>query len=288
MVTQAMSSSEELCFEKKLAAECDHHAQGIVEKTPERLKERFRYSFQACELKFQPNCSDALMIAEKLGGEFAKKIENKVKEFCDQEQEGCDTLAGIYDENGQHKKALEFSFKHWQKHHDGHYPFFEYQYGDKNKAYKIMFESCEKNNDECQYIFRYYPEHPQRKKIVEYAQKACRSESQENTGASVCIDLGIYFYDLNEKAKGLEFLDMNCKTNSTACEVLVAIEDTLEKKEQAFKKFCLALSKQTAIHIQSTNRFCKDEKLQKINAEITKSSQDLLNSWRKNIRSKNL
>ena len=282
----AEDSAEVKCFEKKIVEECEVQAQLIHEQTPEQLKKRYQYSFQACLLKNKQGCSDSINVAEKIDKETLFKTEQKVQEFCNQDEEMCDLVAHVFEEKGKHKEALAYALKTWLKFGDGPYATLEYKYGNKKKAYKAMLEACEKNHESCQFTFRYYPAHPQRKKIIENAEKACRNES-ETGGASVCIDLGIYYFDHNEKSKGLEFLDLNCnKNNPTACEVLIGMEDTFEKKDQAFKKFCSALKLGNVIPFSSINKFCDDEKSQKINDEIIQSSKKMIDSWRQEIKSK--
>lgn len=283
----AEDSIEVKCFEKKMVEECDAHSQTFITNDPEDLKERFRYSFQACLLRPEHSCSQTLMTAQKIGGAQLRQIEKKIQDYCEQEQLLCDSLASLYEDKGKHKEALKFALVHYHKHGSGLYPELEFKYGNKEKAYKAMLESCEKDGESCQYTFRYYPNHPQRKKIIENAEKHCRSESEERSGASDCIDLGIYYFDRNQKEKGIELIDLNCKkNNSTACQALIGLEDTIEKKDQAFKRFCSALAQSNAIYSQPINRFCDEGKSQKINDEIIQSSQKMIDSWRQQIKTK--
>ncbi len=172
----------------------------------------------------------------------------------------CDSLASLYEEKGKHKEVLKVALLHYKKHGNGPYAELKFKYGDKEKAYKAMLEVCEKDHGSCQYTFRYYPNHPQRKKIIENTEKHCRIESNVS-GASDCIDLAVYYFGRHEKDKAIELVDLNCKmNNSTACQALIGLEDTAEKKDQAFKRFCAALAQSEAIYSQPINRFCGEGK----------------------------
>lgn len=272
-----------------MAEYCDAHVQTFITNDPKDLKERFRFSFQACLILPEHSCDEALWTARKIGGVSLQQIEKKIQEYCEQEQRICDSLASLYEEKGRHKEALQIASTVYKKNGSGPYADLEFKYGDKKKAYQAMLETCEKNNDECQFIFRYYPNHPQRKKIIENSEKSCRNTGENRSGASVCIDLGIYYFDRGEKAKGLEFLDIDCKkNNSTACEILIALEDAIEKKDQAFKKFCSALALNKVTFSQPINKFCKEEKLERINEEVIQSCKKTVDSWRREIKSTDL
>ncbi len=51
-----------------MVEECEAHSQSFITNNPKDLKERFRYSFQACLLRPEYACDQTLMTAQKIGG----------------------------------------------------------------------------------------------------------------------------------------------------------------------------------------------------------------------------
>ena len=142
-------SIEVKCFEKKIVEECYAYAQSIIANDPKDLKERFRFEFQACLIRPEQSCDNALSTAQKIKGDSLQQIEKKILEYCEQQQRICGSLALMYEEKGMHKEALKIARDLYKKNGEGPYSQLEFKYGDKNQAYKAMLEECEKDNEDC-------------------------------------------------------------------------------------------------------------------------------------------
>jgi hypothetical protein len=278
------SSLETDCFEKNIAEACNIQGQTISNGSVKNSsKERYRFYFQGCSLKSEQSCSQATFLAQELGGDFPKRIEKKIVELCSGEKVACDALVDLYEDEGKHTEALKVTHDYPEKIRPWNSYTIEFKYGNKATAYKRMTDACEKDSAECQAVFRYYPEHPQREKIIKGVEQHCQQTGNES-GNTDCIDLGVYLFDGGDQKKGLRLIDASCKNGDTAaCKVLIALEDTEEKKDQAFKRFCAALNQARIIGSAPINRFCSSEKIEFINKEIIESSQKSLKFYREQL-----
>lgn len=191
---------------------------------------------QLCDISFESDCSNLLYDSLKLSNEIQKQTVELFKSKCKEKDSQCEHLAIYYHEIKDYKNALVYYKKYFLATNKGVYPYYEFQHGSKEEAYKYSLQHCESGKDtkyqDCVFYVRYMPEHPELGRLVSLSEESCRTDNT-STGATSCAILGSYYYMRNLTMQAFSVWDLDCKRgNATACLSILGSEQTTDSQKQ--------------------------------------------------------
>jgi hypothetical protein len=207
-------------------------------KEESKLSEMLVVSQKACELKPTEACSGLFALARQVGGNAVFQTQKLLEQTCIKFAEACDEVSGFYEDQKDFGSAINFARKYYLKFQKGNFAKFSYQYGDKNEVFAASLVGCQKEPNKCAEYLKLMPDHNQLAKILEGAEKDCKSYVKATTPSS-CVLVGSHYYNLGNTNKAYDYWSIDCdKSNSVSCFYIMGSNIDDLRKNFAFEKFC--------------------------------------------------
>lgn len=158
----------------------------------------------------------------------------------------CSDLADYLDEQGEHEAAIKISKKQFLKSKTGRYPYYEYRYGDANKAADAMKSACDADEHECpQYLTR-FKTNKATPYLLERTIQNCKNQKYISEGSDGCVTAGLVLSRQGQQSKAIETMMYACQRyNRTACALIIGLPETMGASQaKALRTYCGVYNKE--------------------------------------------
>ncbi|AGH96647.1 hypothetical protein A11Q_2431 [Pseudobdellovibrio exovorus JSS] len=254
------------CHDKKAVIVCEMVQARLW--SDQRLSEALAIAEIICPKKPE-RCQDIYYIAEGIGNKEAKRALAKIEAMCTADVKFCDSLAGIYENQGKTTEAVKAAKKYYDKFKEGNYTWFAYKYNvDKKLAFEETLKKCRTRDFSCSFTLRYMPDHPQRNEVVKILTENCLNKKTESYGATECAIIGAYYFSKEQHAQAYQMWDKDCQLNTVSCLMILGGKDySPEQYTQAMHRFCFVSPQaQSVSHGTTRMNYCPKSRAQGIPA----------------------
>lgn len=231
----------------------------IKNKRKEEIKpsEMLVVSQKACELKPTEACAGLFALARQVGGSAVFQTQKLLEQSCIKFAEACDEVSGFYEDQKDFASAINFSRKYYLKFQRGNFAKFSYLYGDKNEAFAASLVGCQKEPAKCAEYLKLMPDHNQLAKLLEGAEKDCKTYLKMATPSS-CVLVGSHYYNIGNYNKAYDYWSVDCdKNNAYSCFYIMGSNIDELRRDVGFEKFCrIPLTKLNASHLSLQKMNC--------------------------------